>query len=685
LTLPAYRWRFAHLAALWGYGVSQPVFSLLKGNPEFLVFTGVSRTDTVAFALILAFGPALLVVLLEIALGAASYRAGSIVHLLVLWSFGFLALLQVLAAFDPTSAWTMVLPAAAAYGGTIAYARWSAVRSFLSLSLALPILGLLGFVSTAPLAVPDAEAAHASVPGRTPVVLVVFDELPLSSLMTRSGSIDAQRYPNFGRLARGGTWYSRATTVADGTTHAVPAILSGDVPERGDLPTLADYPHNLFTLLGDEYAVRAREPVTRLCPVRYCPEHRIDPSRTSRLRRLFHDVAVDYFYGAVPADVFDESAQVAEGWPIFVENTNVQGVDFFRALEPTDRPRTLYFLHVLQPHQPWTLLPSGRRYNDPWLVAGVTEGRKLGEDKHWRQNDLLVEQGLQHHLLQVRAVDRLVGAMLYRLERAALLDRALVVITADHGASFRADGWIRRATPTNLSDIAVVPLFVKYPHQERGREDRRAAETIDILPTIADVLDVDVPWRVEGRSLRAAPVDRNVRVGRFERPAIVARPDVVASGLLATARRNVAWLGQGADSLYRIGPRQDLLSRPVAKLRAFLADDARVGIPRLSDLEHVRKASGYLPVHFLARISWDSLRPAEDVAVAVNGRVAAVTRPFPMRGETWVDAMIDEKLLRDGQNHIGVYAVRGRGGATRLIFLGGNEAAPRHIAASSSD
>ena len=48
---PAYRWRFAHLAALWGFGVSQPVFSMLKGNPEFLVVRGSTREDVVVFAL----------------------------------------------------------------------------------------------------------------------------------------------------------------------------------------------------------------------------------------------------------------------------------------------------------------------------------------------------------------------------------------------------------------------------------------------------------------------------------------------------------------------------------------------------------------------------------------------------------------------------------------------------------
>ena len=56
MRLPSYPWRFAHLAALWGYGVSQPIFSMLKGNPEFLVINGASRAEAVAFAVLLAFG-----------------------------------------------------------------------------------------------------------------------------------------------------------------------------------------------------------------------------------------------------------------------------------------------------------------------------------------------------------------------------------------------------------------------------------------------------------------------------------------------------------------------------------------------------------------------------------------------------------------------------------------------------
>ena len=61
----SYLVRFVQLAALWAYSVAQPTFSLLEGNPEFLVVRGASRTEVVVFALTLALVPALVVVALE--------------------------------------------------------------------------------------------------------------------------------------------------------------------------------------------------------------------------------------------------------------------------------------------------------------------------------------------------------------------------------------------------------------------------------------------------------------------------------------------------------------------------------------------------------------------------------------------------------------------------------------------
>ena len=78
------------------------------------------------------------------------------------------------------------------------------------------------------------EAAAVAGPRQStvPIVHVVFDELPLSTLVGADGDIDAKLFPNFARLARASTWYRNATTVNDLTAAAVPAQLTGEQPGR---------------------------------------------------------------------------------------------------------------------------------------------------------------------------------------------------------------------------------------------------------------------------------------------------------------------------------------------------------------------------------------------------------------------------------------------------------------------
>ena len=193
----------------------------------------------------------------------------------------------------------------------------------------------------------------------------------------------------------------------------------------------------------------------------------------------------------------------------------------------------------------------------------------------WHASDFRVDQALQQHLLQVGYVDRLVGALVRRLEETGLYDRALVVVAADHGIGFEPGGSARSVTEENLPDIAGVPLFVKYPGQRRGLVDRRDAETIDIVPTIADVIGVPIPWHVDGRSLRGKPVVRRVWVRGPRSGSVSAPANAVAAGVLSTARRNAALFGQGRDSLYRLGPHQELLGRSGRSIR--VVDHARSG------------------------------------------------------------------------------------------------------------
>ena len=270
--LPSYRLRAVHLVAVWAYGVSQPVFSLLEGNPEFLAVRGLTRTGVIVFGLSLVLIPPLVAIGLEWLVALVSRVGGNVLHIVFLLLFLIPVVLQLAKHVEPRSPDTAILIVwTTCVAGVTAYVMLRPVRLFLSFALALPILGLVTFVSSVPVATRDAEAAALSAASDPAIVMVVLDELPVSSLMTRRGEIDALRYPNFARIAHDGTWYRNATTVHDFSTSAVPSILTGGLSGEDELPTYGDHPRNLFTLLGATYELRVHESWTRLCPLALCP------------------------------------------------------------------------------------------------------------------------------------------------------------------------------------------------------------------------------------------------------------------------------------------------------------------------------------------------------------------------------------------------------------------------------
>src|SRR5438128_1610921 len=91
-----------------------------------------------------------------------------------------------------------------------------------------------------------AGASAAGAAERPPVVVVVFDALPIQLLEDGRGQIDAARFPNFAAFAGEGTWYRHATTISESTRFSVPSILDGRRPRPDAASTYAAHPSNLF-------------------------------------------------------------------------------------------------------------------------------------------------------------------------------------------------------------------------------------------------------------------------------------------------------------------------------------------------------------------------------------------------------------------------------------------------------
>ena len=99
-------------------------------------------------------------------------------------------------------------------------------------------------------------------------------------------------------------------------------------------------------------------------------------------------------------------------------------------------------------------------------------------------------------------------------------------------------------------------------------------------------------------------------------------------------RRKLALFGSGTRSLYVFGPNaQLLLGRPVAEpARARAAARVRATLNGARDYQRIYRRSSFIPAHVTGRITGGRSGARRDIAVAVNGRIWAVTRSVRIRG-----------------------------------------------------
>ena len=294
-------------------------------------------------------------------------------------------------------------------------------------------------------------------------------------------------------------------------------------------------------------------------------------------------------------------------------------------------------------------------------------------------NPDLRRQAYQRHLLLVGFTDRQLGKLVARLRATGLYDKSLLVITSDHGISFRTADW-RNVNRRNVRDIAPIPLFIKAPGQYRGRIDERWIRTVDILPSIASMLGARIPWRHDGRPATAAVTRRRqgVRIVRRRFDGYVTVP---AAQFLRERDQALAWktalFGHGRDrpGLYGIGPHRELIGRPVADLVVGPRRRLSVRLDAVESWRAVDRGSGFVPGMVSGRIGGGQAGARRNIAVAVNGTVRAVFRSyhFPRVSGERFTAIVPDGAVRDGTNDVEVYAVGGREDRLKLTPLGGTD------------
>lgn len=172
--------------------------------------------------------------------------------------------------------------------------------------------------------------------------------------------------------------------------------------------------------------------------------------------------------------------------------------------ENGDRPFFL-FLHFWDVHYDYEPPPPFDTLFDP-DYRGSVDGRDFIANQEIRAG--MDPRDLQHvralYEGEIRFTDRNLGRVIAHLEAQGLLDRTLVVVTADHGDEFFEHG-LKGHNQSLYDEVVLVPLVLRWPQGvPRGAVAPGMARLIDVYPTILDLLGLAPGREAMGRSLRGA-------------------------------------------------------------------------------------------------------------------------------------------------------------------------------------
>jgi len=111
----------------------------------------------------------------------------------------------------------------------------------------------------------------------------------------------------------------------------------------------------------------------------------------------------------------------------------------------------------------------------------------------------------QKYVGEIAYADQVVGRLLRFLHEAELWDRTILLVVGDHGESLGEHGESTHAY--FVYDATVhVPLILRTPWGDRGR-GRAQVSTVDVLPTILDLVGLPPQEGIDGRSLARLLLD----------------------------------------------------------------------------------------------------------------------------------------------------------------------------------
>jgi arylsulfatase A-like enzyme len=329
------------------------------------------------------------------------------------------------------------------------------------------------------------------------VVLIVADSL-------RSDHLDAYGYrrqtaPNLSRVAEEGALFADTLAQATWTEPSLASILTGLHPRS----------HGLLRM-DEELSPQAYTLAERLREAGYATVGYVSSPFMGRLSNLQQGFEELHEIGSLEQNA---------GYPSKTARSYVD-----RLLAYMDAHAEVPFfalLHVLDPHAPFQPRPPyaslwadarrdqvqqrDRQLAGPFIRDPLRRRLGLPDEAALRAASvnprLFTEHELDWYDGSIRGLDAELVRVFEKLESLGLAGRSVVALTSDHGEEFHEHGQTFHGHSLHAELLRVPLLFWAPGRVPPGTRVEPLVQTVDLLPTLLDLVGLGRPMDVHGRTL----------------------------------------------------------------------------------------------------------------------------------------------------------------------------------------
>jgi hypothetical protein len=325
-----------------------------------------------------------------------------------------------------------------------------------------------------------------------------------------------------------------------------------------------------------------------------------------------------------------------------------------------DKQNQLNFIHLGLPHVPYEYLSSGKSYNNTAIFPdGI-----ISEDAGWGNSAELVEVAYQRYLQQVGYTDKVLGSIMVVLKEKGIYDESLIIITADHGVSMQPNRTRRDYSEGNRHEVLKVPTFLKLPDKKKAEVCHDLVSGVDILPTIAFVLGITLPWDHDGSPMvpSISGGKSSIRVDKVDVPEIRQfRQSEIEGFPLLDWKCSVFGSGTPLTGLVRRDSSQALLGKKIKEVEIrSLKHPFTIEIENIDQFKNIDLSSGYLPALLRGHVTNFTRKGKLALAISLNGNIRATASTSPWHGENaFFTALLPEAAFHQGRNEMDIFMIQG--------------------------